>query len=271
MSFNMQVGIGTKRQREYFTRGWRHLLPCQDVHDNLNRIAELLNGHDIIGLQEVDAGSQRSHYENQTERLASQAGFPFWHVQVNRDLGRVAQHGLGLISRYPPFSVTEHKLPGRLPGRGALIARFGTPAQTLAVVITHLSLGARDRAQQFAAICDMIANENHLIVMGDTNCSAAALLADPDLSASGLQIYRQPLPTYPSWRPRRGIDHIMASNNLTMQHADVVDAVLSDHRPVTMRIGIPDLLGQALAGMEPAARAAPPASTGRGDTGILGK
>lgn len=246
LSFNMQVGIGTKRYHEYVTRGWRHVLPSREVRDNLARIAKLLGEYDIIGLQEIDAGSRRSRYENQIEALAKQAGFPYWRVQVNRDLGRVAQHGLGLISRYQPFSVTEHKLPGRLPGRGALVARFGTPEQTLTVVVTHLSLGSGSRAQQLAAICDIIADDEHVIVLGDTNCNASALLADPAIASSGLVVYDRLLATFPSWRPRRGIDHILTSNSLSMERAGVIDAELSDHLPVGMRIGIPAELGRVL-------------------------
>ncbi|WP_353175509.1 endonuclease/exonuclease/phosphatase family protein [Salinisphaera sp. T5B8] len=246
LSFNMQVGVGTKRYREYITRGWRHLLPSQQVRDNLDRIGELLVGHDIIGLQEIDAGSRRSQYRNQIEHLAEAAGFEYWRVQVNRDLGRVAQHGLGLISRYTPFAVSEHKLPGRLPGRGALIARFGTPEDPLAVVITHLALGAGSRARQLAAICDLVARDRHVVIMGDTNCTASALIADPALAASGLRVYDRPLPTFPSWRPRRGIDHILTSPTLNIGEARVIDTVLSDHLPVHMRIEMPATLAHSL-------------------------
>lgn len=246
LSFNMQVGVGTKRYREYLTRGWRHVLPSQEVRDNLERIAELLTEHDIIGLQETDAGSRRSRYQNQIEQIADHAGFAYWYIQVNRDLGRVAQHGLGLISRFEPFDVSEHKLPGRLPGRGALIARFGTPECALTVVVTHLALGAGSRAQQIAAICALVADDEHVVVMGDTNCSMQALLADNTLAASNLRVYDRLLPTFPSWRPRRGIDHILTSPSLTVREASVVDATLSDHRPVSMTVELPGDLGSIL-------------------------
>ena len=246
LSFNMQVGIGTRRYREYLTRGWRHLLPSQGVRDNLDRIGRLIADYDIIGLQEIDAGSRRSRYQNQIEAVAREAGLAYWYVQVNRDMGRVAQHGLGLISRYKPFNVEEHKLPGRVPGRGALIARFGTPANALTVVVTHLSLGAASRAQQLAAICELVAHDEHVILMGDTNCTTRELIADPTLAASSLRVYDRLLPTFPAWRPRRGIDHILRSDTLDIADARVVDAVLSDHRPVAMDINIPLALGNSV-------------------------
>src|SRR5699024_8161267 len=157
LSYNMQVGVGTKRYHEYITRGWRHVLPSRQVHENLGRIAELVAQHDFVGLQELDAGSRRSGHLNQLEWLAQHAGFHYWRAQVNRDLGQLAQHGLGLLARFTPFAVSEHKLPGRIPGRGALIARFGQPQQALAVVVTHLALTPGSRSQQLAAICDLLA------------------------------------------------------------------------------------------------------------------
>lgn len=240
LSFNMQVGIGTRRYREYLTRGWRHLLPSQGVRDNLDKIGRLIADYDIIGLQEIDAGSRRSRYQNQIEAVAHEAGLAYWYVQVNRDLGKVAQHGLGLISRYKPFNVEEHKLPGRVPGRGALIARFGRPANALTVVVTHLSLGAASRAQQLAAICELVADDDHVIVMGDTNCTTAELIADPALADSDLRVYDRLLATFPAWRPRRGIDHILRSATLELIEARVIDIVLSDHRPVAMDLALPD-------------------------------
>lgn len=248
LSFNMQVGVGTKRYHEYITRGWRHVLPSRQVHENLGRIADLVATYDFVGLQELDAGSRRSGHLNQLEWLAERAGFAYWHAQVNRDLGQLAQHGLGLLARHTPFDVCEHKLPGRIPGRGALVARFGTPEQALAVVVTHLALTPGSRSQQLAAICRLLADDKHAIVMGDTNCSAEQLITDNALAASHLHIHRPGLPTYPSWNPRRGIDHILTTPGIRVIETSTLDVRLSDHRPLQMRLALPPKLQRALAG-----------------------
>lgn len=242
----MQTGVGTKRYREYVTHGWRHLLPSPQMFDNLGHIAELIAGHDFVGLQEIDAGSRRSGNVNQLKWLADEAGFCYWHIQVNRDLGEIAQHGLGLLSRFTPFEVIEHKLPGRLPGRGALIARFGKPANALTVVVTHLALTRRSRGQQLAAICELVADDKHVIVMGDTNCTATRLLANESVLSSGLRIHQPAVPTFPSWRPRRGIDHILTTPNIQVLRAEAVDVQLSDHLPIRMQVALPARLRQSL-------------------------
>ncbi|MES1944665.1 endonuclease/exonuclease/phosphatase [Salinisphaera sp. PC39] len=246
LSFNMQVGVGTKRYREYLTRGWRHFLPSLQVQENLGRIAELVADYDIVGLQEIDAGSRRSAYRNQIEWLAGQAGFDFWYAQVNRDFGQIAQHGLGLLSRFPPFEVTEHKLPGPIPGRGALRALFGDPDDPLAVVVSHLALTKGTRRLQLAAITELLTDYRHAIVMADTNCVADRLRADPALAAAGLQVQTQPVPTFPSWRPRRGIDHILTTPGIGVRGVRAVEADLSDHLPVAMEVELPDNVGALL-------------------------
>src|SRR3990172_8560938 len=87
------------------------------------RIAALIGGFDIVGLQEVDGGSLRSGFINQTEYLAIEGRFPYWNDQTNRNLGKFAQHSPGVLSRLCPAEVIEVKLPGMIPGRGALTGR----------------------------------------------------------------------------------------------------------------------------------------------------
>lgn len=246
LSFNMQVGIGTKRYRDYITRGWRNLLPSLEVRENLERIAEMVTDYDIVALQEIDAGSRRSGYQNQIEGLAEAADFKYWYVQVNRDLGRIAQHGLGLLSRFEPHAVSEHKLPGKIPGRGALMARFGDPKNPLVVVVTHLALTKRSRSQQLAQIAALTEPFEHVIVMGDTNCGPETLRHDPALASGQLHVHPELLPTFPSWRPRRGIDHILVSPSMQVHSARTLAVKLSDHLPVAMNVFLPAAVDRSL-------------------------
>jgi len=74
LSYNIQAGIDTSQFRDYFTKGWRHVLPSRHRIHNLDRIAQVLRGYDLVGLQEVDAGSLRSGFLDMTEYLAQRAG-----------------------------------------------------------------------------------------------------------------------------------------------------------------------------------------------------
>ncbi len=105
--------------------------------------------YDVVGLQEVDSGSLRTGFVDQTAYLAGRAGFPHWHKQVNRNLGKLGQHSNGLLSRVKPSRISEYKLPG-LPGRGAILCNFGGD-EGLSICIIHLALGRRARLKQVAS------------------------------------------------------------------------------------------------------------------------
>jgi hypothetical protein len=86
LSYNIQVGIVYSRYRHYLTRSWKHVLPFPGRQENLDSIAEFISKFDIVGLQEVDAGSLRSNYINQAKYLAQRGGFPHCYVQTNRNM-----------------------------------------------------------------------------------------------------------------------------------------------------------------------------------------
>ena len=115
LSYNVQAGISTGRYRHYITHSWKHVLPHAQRFSNLDRIARLVKEYDIVGLQELDAGSLRSGYVNLTQYLSEKADMPFWFDQTNRRIGRFASHSMGLLSRFNPTEIVEHRLPGRIP------------------------------------------------------------------------------------------------------------------------------------------------------------
>ncbi|UUC50434.1 endonuclease/exonuclease/phosphatase family protein [Pseudomonas citronellolis] len=238
LSFNIQVGISTERYRHYLTRGWQHLLPAAGRAGNLQRIGDLLSGYDLVALQEADGGSLRSGYVNQVEHLAQLGAFPYWYQQLNRNLGRIAQHSNGLLSRLRPTLLEDHPLPGP-PGRGAILMRFGEGDNALAVVMMHLALGPRTRTRQLAYIRELLQNYRHQVLMGDMNTHASDLLETSPLRDLGL-IAPQVQATFPSWRPQRCLDHILLSPGLTLERVSVLPEPISDHLPVAVEIRLPD-------------------------------
>ena len=125
LSANIQAGSSTRGYHDYVARSWSHVLPAGNKRGSLDAIADLAARHDIVGLQEADPGSLRSGFTNQTHYLAERAGFAYWTHQPNRRVGGVASSANGLLSRLEPTLVEDHSLPGRVKGRGVLIARCG--------------------------------------------------------------------------------------------------------------------------------------------------
>ncbi|OLU23987.1 endonuclease/exonuclease/phosphatase family protein [Pseudomonas sp. PA27(2017)] len=240
LSFNIQVGISTERYHHYLTRGWQHLLPHQGRAGNLQRIGDLLGDYDIVALQEADGGSVRSGFINQVEHLARMGAFPYWYQQLNRNLGRFAQHSNGLLSRLRPTLLEDHPLPGPA-GRGAILLRIGEGDDAIAVVMMHLALGARTRTRQLAYIRELIGGYRHQILMGDMNTHAIDLLEHSPLRDLGL-LAPQVEATFPSWRPQRCLDHILLSPGLELERFQVLAQPISDHLPVAVEIRLPNTL-----------------------------
>ena len=240
LTYNIQTGIQSSHYGHYVTRSWQHLFPHADRPRTLKRVARLTRPYDLVGLQEVDGGSLRSGFINQTEFVSRLGGFPYWHDQTNRRIGKLARHSNGFLSRYRPLEIREHALPGMIPGRGALHMTFGGPGEPLHVILLHLALGARTRMRQLGYVADLIAPLQHVVVMGDLNCTAESREIRALLDRTSLSEPTLLMPTYPSWRPLHPLDHILVSSSLQVERAEVVDYSVSDHLPVAMDIKLPD-------------------------------
>ncbi|MEJ2346237.1 MAG: endonuclease/exonuclease/phosphatase family protein [Gammaproteobacteria bacterium] len=239
LSYNIQTGTTTGKYHQFVTQSWKQILPHAQRMVNLARIAQMATDYDLVGLQEVDAGSLRSGFINQTEYIAEKARFPFWYHQTNRRMGMLAQHSNGFLSKFRPTEIDDHKLPGAIPGRGALFVRFGGPKDSLVVVILHLALGRRSRMRQLAYVSEVARAYKHVIIMGDMNCrpdspEIQALLRVGNLCEPARNLY-----TWPSWRPERNIDHILVSPSLQVERVGVLNHTFSDHLPITMDVILP--------------------------------
>jgi endonuclease/exonuclease/phosphatase family metal-dependent hydrolase len=237
LSFNMQVGIQTGGYHHYLLRSWQHLLPFRARAHALSSIAELARPFDLVALQEADGGSWRSSRKNQVEHIAHLAEFEHWYHQINRNLGRIAQHANGVLCRQKAFQVERHPLPG-LPGRGMMILRYGDRDDPLVVAVTHLALRKQTQFSQIRYLVDLLADAKRVVIMGDLNQESEWLLRQSPLRHLNLHPIADELPTYPSWQPARGIDHILVSDSIPLHRIAVIDHPLSDHLPVAAEIGV---------------------------------
>lgn len=239
LTFNLQVGIQTSAYHHYLTRSWQHLLPHPHRRGRLDAISAVLKDFDLVGLQEADGGSFRSGQLNQVEYLARQAGFEHHFQQLNRDLGRVAQHSNGLLSKHAPTQIDEHRLPGMLPGRGAIHVRFGKGDDALHVFIAHLALGQRTRDRQFDFLGELMTPLRHVVMMGDLNCPAQQILDHPGLTRALALRTCEAQPSYPAWKPRHALDHILVSDSLEATSTRALNHLFSDHLPVAIDLSLP--------------------------------
>lgn len=239
LSCNILAGGSVKRYSEYVTQSWKHVLPT-GKRANLNDLAGILSDFDLVALQEADFGSLRSGFLNQTEYLAESAGFPYWSHQPNRKVAKVAASSNGLLSRLKPSEVLDYPLPGRIRGRGVLWARYGEGANSLVVLVAHLSLGPQARAHQLGYITELLEGHPNALLLGDLNTP----IESPELrnlfARTSLQPPTTPPLTFPSWAPNRAIDHILASSTLRVDELRALPQLVSDHLPIAATIHLPE-------------------------------
>lgn len=239
LSYNIQTGIAARGYRHYVMHSWKHVLPDSQRLINLNQIASLVREFDLVGLQEVDGGSLRSGFINQTEYLARRAHFPHWYDQTNRNLGLIGQHSISFLSRLRPTEIVEHKLPGRIPGRGTLSVSFGEGEDRLMLLIVHFALGRRARLAQIRYVGALVRQYPHTALMGDLNFGSDSPEMELLLRLSGLREPVHGLHTFPSWRPNRNIDHILVSRSMEIESVRTLNFPFSDHLPVAMEVVLP--------------------------------
>ncbi|MDQ7049920.1 MAG: endonuclease/exonuclease/phosphatase family protein [Enterobacterales bacterium] len=239
MSYNVQVGIDSASYGDYITQSWRHLLPDSKRAVNLARIASWLSEFDVVALQEVDAGSLRSGFINQVNYLADLAGFPHCHQQQNRRVAGIAAHSNGILSKYASTQVIHHKLPSRIPGRGALELTLESGGVELLIVSVHLSLSHRARCLQLEYIAQLVKNAPHFVLMGDMNCPPSVVAKE--FAKLGVKVKQgnKTRPTFPRWKPRHSYDQIWVSEDLKILGGEVLNYGVSDHLPISLEIEIP--------------------------------
>jgi endonuclease/exonuclease/phosphatase family metal-dependent hydrolase len=239
LSYNIHVGTRPAGYGHYVTRAWRHVLPGRDMHGTLDEMAAMMQGHDFVAVQEADAGSLRTRFVNQLEYLAKRAGFSHVGHVVTRDLRPVAQHAMGYLSRLPVARAQEHVLPARIPGRRALSVHLGPEAGGLNLLLAHLSLGAKDRERQLDYLAQLVARGSPTVLLGDLNCEPQTLRLHGGLTRSGLWVPHASPATFPSWKPTRSLDHILATPHVSVHRVESLPHLFSDHLPILAEVSVP--------------------------------
>jgi len=196
ITYNIQAAIGTKAYSQYVTQARLQLFHSKSKMKTLQNISGMISDYDVACLQEVDLGGRRSGFKSQVDEILLASDHEFASVQENRTVGNISRHGNAILSKYPQSDICDLKLPGKRAGRGAILAKIDAP-QPFYVLNVHLSLGRADHMKRLTTPADK---------------------------------------TYPSWNPRKDLDHILVSKHFSVQDIAVERSGYSDHLPVTARL-----------------------------------
>lgn len=235
------------------------------------RIAEVIAGcrADIIALQEVDVGRERTGGYDQADVIAGLLDMrhhfhPALHVLEER-------YGDAILTPHPSRIMRAGALPGLdrrpwLEPRGALWAEIAIEGRTLQVLTTHLGLAGGERLAQAEALLgpDWLGDPRcgePRILMGDFNATpwtrAYRRIAKTLTDARRIARTRQGGPTFPSRVPVLRIDHVFVGPEIVVEGVAVVatklSRVASDHLPLVAEIVLPTrAISSGVAAHEPA-------------------
>lgn len=260
MSYNIMVGRFHQSTGQY-----------KGFAENLEALIEVIRraGPDVVLLQEVDVGVERSERVDEAAHLAKALGMEYRFAPAIEFQG--GRYGIALLSRWP---IQEHEVirlfnpeyarthpewrltnAGLSEQRVLQIARIDVRGRSVSVMNTHLGLSQHQRRIQLARIGAYV--EEHLMLPnralifgGDLNCEPDALELSPIRKRLRDAYHQIPdergiprdLPihqrlTVRSDRPRACIDYIFVSDgHLAVLGTEVLETTASDHRPVVTRL-----------------------------------
>jgi endonuclease/exonuclease/phosphatase family metal-dependent hydrolase len=231
-----------------------------DRRCDVGRIAAVIAHEkpDIVALQELDAGRQRTGKVDQAHQIATRLGMAFYfHPTI-----QVAEERYdAILTALPMEEVHSAALPTLkgvrgLEPRGAIWAKIGAGGKRLNVINTHLGLVPLEQRDQTACLLgkdwlDHPDATDPLLMLGDFNATSryacygrltgrlrdAQRVLQQQRGRSGRAI-----PTFPSRFPVLRIDHVFVSKGIKVLDVRVPDGPLaraaSDHLPLVADIEI---------------------------------
>ncbi len=213
-------------------RGMDEVTDFQRIADVMNRV-----NADVIAVQELDSGAQRTQGIYLLQELASRTRmFPTYGPAIDFQGGK---YGVGILSKEKPLNYRTIPLPGREEQRVLLIAEF----DEYVFCCTHFSLTKEDQAASVPLINKALEGiQKPVFLAGDMN-SVYDSPAQVAIREKFTTLSDYKANTIPTVNPNRCIDYIYGYNNghsiSVLRRAVLFDEqVASDHLPLYADIRI---------------------------------
>jgi endonuclease/exonuclease/phosphatase family metal-dependent hydrolase len=222
----------------------KHGLGMDSVID-LERIASVLRplDADVITLQEIDEGVERSDRVRQATALGALLGMSAHFGDFMPYQG--GEYGMAVLTRLPVASVTNHRLPDGDEPRTALEVQVaaGPDGSPVSVVGIHFYRTPEERLAQAEMLSELLADREHPVVLaGDFNSRRGDVVLQSLLESDWFVVDKDgPANTFPSDSPAREIDFVMlrpGSAFEVVEHRVIEESVASDHRPMLVVLRI---------------------------------
>ncbi|MFP3874953.1 MAG: endonuclease/exonuclease/phosphatase family protein, partial [Thiohalophilus sp.] len=210
---------------------------------------------DVVALQELDVGRERSLGVDQAQQIARYLEMEFhFHPAMHLEEER---YGDAILTHLPQRVIKAGSLPGladkpALEPRGALWVAIDLHGREVQVINTHLGLSPRERLAQIDTLLgpDWLGHEAcraPVVFCGDLNAAPsspvyrrlAGCLKDVQAMAPG----HRPRSTFSSRFPSLRLDHVFVTTDIRVNGIDIpgseLTRVASDHLPLLVELRIP--------------------------------
>jgi endonuclease/exonuclease/phosphatase family metal-dependent hydrolase len=230
MTYNIHVGVGMDKKLD------------------LQRIADVINRErpDLVGLQEVDRGVERTERRDEIVELAAltRMEYAFAHNLTYQG----GQYGVAILSRYP-IRASEHRMflnTRETERRGMIRVEVRIDRKPIHFATTHLDYQFSDgRLFEAEQLLENIRDiKGTLIVAGDFNDqpdgTTYKLMSTKFDDAWSANREKHAGFSYPADKPIKRIDYIFfrSSDGVKARRSWVVETLASDHIPVVADLEI---------------------------------
>lgn len=235
MSFNVRMGCGHDDPFVLPKGSVGHLPQCADV---IRRMAP-----DVVGIQEIDRGTERAGGLDQTAELARLSGMEGTFVKKVDQPG--GDYGLGMLSKVRPLSVGKVLMKGSLHTRALMICEFAD----YYVANTHFPLAdwaCTNAAAVVRTNLRDLAKRKPVFLMGDFNS-----LPDSETMRSIKEEFvvlsDETRFTWPAKKPDRTIDFVLVdkahADSVRVLHREVISAPeATDHAALVLDVKVETLV-----------------------------
>ncbi|MEM6673614.1 MAG: endonuclease/exonuclease/phosphatase family protein [Planctomycetota bacterium] len=220
----------------------RHGAGIDGVVD-LERVADIIrtSGANLVLLQEVDEGTQRSGGVDQPAALAELCGMD-QRFAPHREFDE-GRYGLAALTNLPIRSFEVVSLPPPELELSALELVVEVSGREVVVAGCHLVQTPEQRLAQARYLLDRYEDETRPVVMGgDLNSERTSDVLSTLYTRFDVPEARGPHLTYPANAPVKEIDFVLLSPRgrwRVGEHAVLDEPVASDHRPVLLEASYP--------------------------------
>ena len=232
--YNIAYGTGTAGGLGTILNAHRYIRTKSLFLNRITRFIDSSNA-DVAGLVEIDTGSFRTGFLDQTGFIASKlknythCGVKYGENSIGRYIPILRKQANAFFTRHEAVQANAYYFP---TGFKKLILELNIGG--IRFFLVHLALKQKVREEQLNYLTKIAAiNPGPVIIAGDFNTFGGN--AETEKIMEALDLYDpnlEQLPTFPSSSPKFQLDHVLCSKSIRTIDFKIPQIECSDHLPI---------------------------------------